>query len=245
MPGGRTRCVEIRVSPQPVTFASIELRDNNYLTDLAVSPDGDTVVAGDTAGGLHFWDTHTGKRLTEREQPPSGYPTAALAFDPSGHTLAVTVRDGIRLIDPGNPGRVLKQLALPNPTHVAFDPTGRYVAAVADGGRVAVWSTTTFEEVPPNPLVAHSSGLSALSFSPDGKLLAVGTADGLVEIWDVSTGVTVALTRQHGDSVNEVRFLPGGNDRLVSASDDHTVAEWSCRGCADQDAVINDTIAGG
>ncbi len=228
----------------PVTFSPAELRGNNALTSLTVSPDGNTLVAGDLDGGVHFWDSHTGHLLTERERAATGYATWGTAFDRTGHILAVTVREGIRLVDPLDPDRLMALLPLPNPTYVALDPMGRYVAAAADGGRVAVWSTTTFREATPTPLVAHSSRLGGLSFSPDGKLLAAGTADGHVEIWEVATGVTVALTRQHGDAVNQVRFLPGPVTRIVSASDDHTVAEWSCAACDNQDKVINDTVAG-
>jgi WD40 repeat protein len=231
--------------PEPVRFEAAPMPGTAYLYPrLAVSPDGSTVVAGDTGGGVYFWDSRTGKLRPQRITPTVGYPTAGLAFDPSGRVLAVTVQGGVHLVDPADPGRMLARLPMLNPAFVAFDPTGRYLAAAADGGRVAVWSTTTFDEVSPTPLVAHASTPGALAFSPDGSLLAVGLSDGRVEIWEVATGVTVALTHQHGDLVNDVRFLPGGNGRLVSASDDRTVAVWSCPACDNQQQVIDDALAG-
>lgn len=231
-----------QTSPEPVTYQPATLRDNNFLTSLAVSPDGGTLVAGDVDGGLHFWDSRTGRLLSEHRG--TGYGAAGLAFDPGGHTLAVTDHDGIRLVDPGAPDRVIALLPLPSPDNVAFDPTGRYVAATADAGRVAVWSTATLQERSPIALTAQNSELGGLSFSADGSLLAVGTADGRVQIWETKTGVTVALARRHGDAVNDVHFLPGTATRVVSASDDHTVAEWSCPACDNQQQVIDDTVAG-
>jgi WD40 repeat protein len=70
----------------------------------------------------------------------------------------------------------------------------------------------------------------------------VGTADGLVEVWDVHSGVTVMLDRHHSVSVNNVIFLPGDRSRLISASDDTTVAQFSCPGCTDPDGVIRDAL---
>ncbi len=233
---------DVKVSPTSVPFGPATLPDYASLTSLVVSPDGGTLVAGDSEGGIHFWDARTGHLLPGRALPATGYGSLGVAFDPTGHTLAVTDRDGVRLVDPLDPRRVLARLALPNPTYVAFDPSGHYLAAAADGGRVAVWSTAALPAATPTPLVAHSNEVTALSFSPDGTHLAVGTAEGLVEIWEVKTGVTVALTRQHGDTVNDVRFLPGPSSRLVTASDDHTVAEWSCPACDNQQQVIDDTL---
>jgi WD40 repeat protein len=63
-----------------------------------------------------------------------------------------------------------------------------------------------------------------------------------VEVVDVRTGVTVALVRQHGDSVNAVVFAPGGNTQLISASDDQTVAEWPCAACGNQEAAIRAAV---
>ncbi len=46
----------------PVTFSAAELRGNNALTSLTVSPDGNRLVA----------DSHTGRLLTECEGPATG-----------------------------------------------------------------------------------------------------------------------------------------------------------------------------
>ena len=93
-------------------------------------------------------------------------------------------------------------------------------------------------------LVAHGHPSSnPILFEPqggNGELLAVGTAGGLVEVWDVRSGVTVMLDRHHSVSVNNVVFLPGDGSHLVSASGDTTVAQVSCRACADPDDVIRE-----
>jgi WD40 repeat protein len=127
---------------------------------------------------------------------------------------------------------------------VLFDAGGDRVAAVADGGHVAVWNTATGEIVGPGPLVAHGgTGLGHPAFSADGRLIAVGTKDGFVQVWDVQSGVTLILAHQHGDYVNDVLFAPGDDGRLISASDDTTVAAWPCLACVDQESAIRDALA--
>jgi hypothetical protein len=39
-----------------------------------------------------------------------------------------------------------------------------------------------------HPLTGHTSHVTAVAFSPDGKLLASGSGDETVRIWDVATG---------------------------------------------------------
>lgn len=218
---------------QPVAFAPPPPRGFNPLVSIGVSPDGTTVAAGDTEGNVYQWDARTGRLLADRGLPGDGYPALDVAFDPAGHLLATTAREGIRLVDTGTGAeRVLDH---PNPTHVDFDAAGNRLASVADDGTLRVWTT---DGARVQDLVARASRLGRASFSQNGALLAAGSAEGLVEVWDVKSGTTLTLTRQHGDSVNDVLFAPGNRYRLITASDDRTVAEWGCRACDDPEAAI-------
>jgi WD40 repeat protein len=126
---------------------------------------------------------------------------------------------------------------LPYATSVTFDPSGKHLVSTAGDGTVKIWNGDSKLD---RELHAHGYLSSSPSFSNDGRLLAVGTAEGLVEIWDVQSGVAVMLDRHHSASVNNVRFLPGGHSTLISASDDTTVAQFSCSACTDRDGVIRD-----
>lgn len=231
--------------PPPFRFQDAPQQNNSTLAGLAISPDGRTVAAGDNTGRVFFWDAHSGVLLPDRQVPPSGYPAAGIAFDPadpSGRTLAVTAQDGIHLVGPAG-GRTLR---LDNPTAVRFDARGDRIVAVADGGHLRVWDTATGVVV--GDFVAYGgAGFGGPALSPDGRMVAAGTADGLVQVWDLASGDLLTLTRQHGDFVNDVLFAPGGQGRLISASDDTTVAEWSCPACANEGAAIDAarTAAGG
>jgi WD40 repeat protein len=209
-----------------------------YLVSLAISPDGKTVAGGDNQGTIHLWDTTTGKLRKDPRFPGTGAPAHSIAFDPTGQLLAATDPDGIRLwrLDTADPPSSLRH---PHATNVIFAPSGQHLASTAGDGTVRIW---TRDGQPDGELAAHDRLSSSPSFSEDGELLAVGTAGGWVEIWDAHSGVTIRLDRHHSAAVNSVAFLPGDASRLVSASDDTTVAQFSCRACTDPDGVIRDAV---
>lgn len=206
-----------------------------YLVSIAISPDGRTVAGGDTSGTIHLWDARTGKLRTDRPFPSTGQPATSIAFDPTGQLLATTDSSGVRLwpMDTTEPPTLL-----PYATSVSFDPSGDHLSTTGDG-MVKIWTRRgTLEHV----LAAHGYLSSSLSFSTDGGLLAAGTAEGLVEVWDVHSEIALMLDRHHGASVNAVQFLPGDRSTLISASDDGTVAQFRCAACTDPDRVIGEAV---
>ena len=61
------------------------------------------------------------------------------------------------------------------------------------------------------------AGVTSVCISPDGSLVAAGSLDTVVRIWDVQTGKLVERLRGHRDSVYSVAFTPEGRG-LVSGS---------------------------
>jgi WD40 repeat protein len=87
---------------------------------------------------------------------------------------------------------------------------------------------------PPWPMTSFQVGSSVTSveFSPDGGLLASGSGDVLVRMWDRNYGRCITL-KGHTGSIRSVKFSPDGNI-LASGSDDGTIrlmrlADHSCR----------------
>lgn len=78
-------------------------------------------------------------------------------------------------------------------------------------------------------LEGHLAGISTIAWSPDSKVLASGSDDKLIRLWDVSTGKCMPTPLVgHHNYVYSLSFSPKGN-MLVSGSYDEALFLWDVR----------------
>jgi len=82
----------------------------------------------------------------------------------------------------------------------------------------------------------NDAGVTSVAISPNGMLVAAGSLDTVVRIWDVTTGMLVERLRGHRDSVYSVAFTPDGKG-LVSGSLDKTLKYWDVSGLVSNGVV--------
>ena len=70
-----------------------------------------------------------------------------------------------------------------------------------------------------------ASSVFSVAWSPDGKHLALGYADGSVQVCDATNGKKDFTVQGHSSHVWALAWSPDGK-RLASASWDHTVQVW-------------------
>ncbi|HOY39295.1 MAG TPA: hypothetical protein PLK75_08345 [Bacteroidales bacterium] len=82
------------------------------------------------------------------------------------------------------------------------------------------------EQITETVLSGHTDIVNTICYSPDGKLLASGSNDKTIRIWDVNSGKCIKTLRKHNlKAVNSVSFSPDGKF-IASASNSRTVKLW-------------------
>ena len=74
-------------------------------------------------------------------------------------------------------------------------------------------------------LNGHNTMIICIAFSSDGRILASGSLDKTIRLWDVSTGKLLHTLTGHKEEVHSVSFDPDGRI-LASGSLDKTIRLW-------------------
>jgi WD40 repeat protein len=162
-----------------------------------------------------MWNVHTGDVSLLIPEAAEGCTIEAVAFHPDGRVVACGGIDW--LATSGSDGAVslwdtaerkkLGSLA-GGANGLAFDPSGRTLAAGGPGEAVRLYDVTTRQLV--RELRGADDGVSCLAFSPDGRYLIAGGDDHALRVWDAATGELLA-THELDTPIKAIRFSPDGN----------------------------------
>jgi WD40 repeat protein len=107
---------------------------------------------------------------------------------------------------------------------VAISPDGRQIVAGHNSSPfISMWDAQTGA---PTSFQGHTSEVYSISFSPNGRWIASGSADNKIGIYDVHEGGSLIHTMEaHTNSVWAVAFSADGS-RLASCADDRIIRLW-------------------
>jgi WD40 repeat protein len=224
----------------PSTFASG--LPQGYTVD--VTGDGRLVAIGSGEGTVAVWD------VTERRRLDVDITGArnifAVRFSPDARMLAVSSLDSKDRDESGvkiwsiPEGKLVARLLDVGPAigPVSWRPDGKALAAVsvrADGtGALGEWDPTTGKLL--RWVLAIDINVSSLAYSRSGDRLALGGAEGRVDLVDTATGAVVSSRTDHAQTARKeegslVPVIVAFSPELLATSSvaDNTIRLWNAR----------------
>jgi WD40 repeat protein len=205
------------------------------VTGLAFSPDGKLIAGADSHGVVTLWDT-TAAIIQREFKGHKGWATVVV-FSPDGRTIATGDHGNtVRLWDvhTGNEGR---KMTGTNPmAHVAalvFSPDGQTLFSAGSDHAIRQWDVASGKAVRvmqgtqgpngPDDSFGHTSVVSSLALSRDGRRLVSGSYDHTIRVWETATGRTCRIVKSSNRTLNSavrtVALSPDGS-LLAAASEE-------------------------
>ena len=157
--------------------------------------------------------------------PNRGWLSGGLAWSPDSTMLAVGSSLGVWIYATDNWEDVLFRGDQIYINSLAWSPNGWQIAS-ASGETIDLWDSATGETL--MTLEGHTNTVSVVRWSPDGTLLASGSWDNTVRLWDVNSGITVHVLKgwEALDSLDSIAWSLDGSRIAINGL---TLTVWDAK----------------
>lgn len=198
-----------------------------FVRSLAFGPASDRLYAADSDGRMWAWDLRSGRLLAEVRAHENVVP-AMLATPGAVYTASwdgtvverhpLTLRAARTWSTGGPPCANIWINAARDRLAVAAWDQQVYLFDLASGQRIATFRPHREQTPPEEPIRWAAGRVAAARFSPDGRFLVTGTADGRVALW----------SGRDGSHLRDLGLIDA-IVREIDVSDDSRLAAVACR----------------
>lgn len=223
---------------KPNLYGSRFIGHKGAVKTLAVTMNGNTLATGGEDGIIRLWDLSNLDSPIRFDYPLTGHAGViySIAFSPEGGSLVSGGRDQtIRLWEISGAHQPAKY----NPPltghtkgviSLDFSPVDNIFATVSRDQTIRLWSIDDQQQIISLSEVKAGIGeINSIMFSPEGKIIASGSEEGVILLFDVSdprlpSQISPNIISSESE-VNSVTFNPDGKI-LAAGNEDGTILLW-------------------
>lgn len=220
---------DLRDVSKPVRSSSVPHGDNP-ISAVAYAPGGRVLTTARADGSLHLLNAEDPGHTLGVTKAHTGS-VEAIAYARDGRTL-VTAGADTRVVtwDVADQARPVRRTVAMTSGAVTQVDAGADAStlAVVEGGKAALWHRDDANTWRREAVATSTTDVTTARLSPDGRLLALGSSRGTLELWNVTTEddpTLVGFQTPHPFVVTDLDFSPDGLT-LVTASVDGTATVW-------------------
>ncbi|MFD5507597.1 hypothetical protein ACFWIB_07445 [Streptomyces sp. NPDC127051] len=191
------------------------------ITSITCAPAGGMAATLELGGTVRLCDLSVARLPVVVTHGGGTDPIDAVAFARDGRLLAAARSSRVWDLLGGGLAGAPRAAAAGIPEAIALSPDGLLLALGYRDGRTSVYEAAGGRDA--LTLRGHAGPVCTLAFSADGRLLATGSDDATVRLWDTTTGLSVGPPlSDHAGRVEDIAFSATGR-LLATSSSDETV----------------------
>jgi hypothetical protein len=220
-----SQSTEAATQPSAVTPIAEIAAHRGAITAMAYSDDGRFIVTAGEDAALKVWDAnyHTLVRPIELDDGRATSLSLSGSRALSGHANGRVV---LWDLERAEKLATVQRNEASIGAAVFTGEASRFAAGSYDG-KVALWDARQ-PSAPAHVFEGHEDAVKALAYAPQRMLLASGSADKTVQLWELETLAAKRKYRGQRDSVSAVAFSPNGK-LLAAGALDGRIQVWSAQ----------------
>jgi WD40 repeat protein len=213
----------------PIPEGAAKRLGKGEITSLSFAPATGGLFAGSKVGVSHY----DAANLQQRWQVATSSAVRDVAASENGEWLLAGLEEGALLLLDGEDGALIE--SWPGYTEnvgiyaLAWDRNqsadGFLAAAGFDNGNILLLRVGEKEVQTIGVLPRQRSGITALIFNPDGRILASGNKNGDLHLIDLELEILLGTLAGHENAIEDIAWSPDGT-WLLSGDKDGVVIEW-------------------
>jgi WD40 repeat protein/energy-coupling factor transporter ATP-binding protein EcfA2 len=203
------------------------------ISHLSFSPDGQTIASASTDRTIRLWQW---KNISNTPKIFSGHKDVVYSVKFSPNSQLIVSGSGDRTIKIWKvDGTLLSTLTQHEGAvnFVTFGSDSKTLASISDDNTLRFWKSQRdpiltkkdHDDFVSKIITKDDNKMLAVTFSPNGELIAYANAEGKIGLWKVD-GTSLPPLEGHIGQVNEVSFSPDGQT-IITGGRDKTVRIWN------------------